>query len=146
VLDGLVQSLIVERLSRVDAVDLLAPPPPDVDTDALNAEVVALTSQLGQIADAYADQAVTLAQLTRATDRMKRRLSEVQRELASAVRGDPLAGLIGPDVDVEATWRRLDLGRQRSILDALMTVTVMPTGPTGPRFDPSSVQIAWKTS
>jgi site-specific DNA recombinase len=146
VLDELVEALIVERLSRADALELLVPPPPDVDTDALNAEVVALTSQMGQLADAYAEQQVTLAQLTRATDRMQKRLSEVQRELTSAVRGDPLAGLIGKDVDVAAAWRRLDLGRQRSVLDALMTVTVMPTGPTGSRFDPTSVQITWKTS
>ena len=42
-------------------------------------------------------------------------------------------------------WERLNLGRQRAILDALIVVTVLPQRPgrmpDGSRFDPHSIDI-----
>ena len=148
--DDYVEAILVERLSRPDAAVLLRPPPAHIDTDALHAEGVELSQRLDQLADAHADGDVTLSQLTRGSERMRVRLAEVQHVLADAVRGDPLAGLVGPDVDVLAAWRRLDLGRRRAVLDTVMVVTVLPwtgrRGPGGSRFDPDGVAIEWRTS
>lgn len=147
--DEYVEAVIVGRLNRPDAVALLQPPPAHIDTDALHAEAIELSQRLDQLADAHADGDVTLSQLTRGSERMRTKLGEVQQGLADAVRGDPLAGLVGPEVDVPAAWRRLDLGRRRTVLDVLMTASILPwtgrRGPDGSRFDPDGVAITWKT-
>ena len=80
---------------------------------------------------------------------MRARLAEAQAQIAAVEQTDPLAGLVGIP-DIEGAWRRLDLGRQRAVLDALMTVRVRPwsrrRGPDGARFDPDSIKIEWKAS
>ena len=45
--------------------------------------------------------------------------------------------------DRVAAWRALDLSARRTVIDALMTVTLLP-GRFG-KFDPATVQIEWKT-
>jgi hypothetical protein len=146
-LNDFVQAVIVERLRRPDAVELLRRPPVDVDMDALRATAIELAERLDQLAVAHADGQITLSQLTRGSDRMRTRLAEVQAQIAAVEQTDPLAGLVGIP-DVEGAWRRIDLGRQRAVLDALMTVTVHPwsrhRGPGGARFDPDSIGIEWR--
>ena len=40
-------------------------------------------------------------------------------------------------------WSAASLERKRAVLDELMTVTVLPSGP-GVRFSPEQVRITWK--
>lgn len=146
-LDEYVERIIVERLTRPDAVELLAADQDGADTTAMHAEALTLRQRLDQLADAHADGEVTLSQLTRSTARMRARLDAIDVELAAAAAGDPLAGLIGSESPA-AMWATLDIGRRRAVLDALMTVTVLPRtgkrGPNGQRFDPDGVRIEWK--
>lgn len=147
-LDDYVSRIVIERLTRADAADLLtAPPTAEEDIAALRAEAIGLRHRLEQLADAHADGEVTLAQLTRATARMRSRLDAIDTAVAAAVAVAPLAGLVDAP-DVAQTWQGLDVGRRRAVLDTLMTVTVLPAGPRrgpgGARFDPASVAIEWK--
>lgn len=57
--------------------------------------------------------------------RLQQRLDDIEARLRAAAGRDPLADIAGqPDAD--EIWQRLDLGRQRAILDALLVVTVLP--------------------
>jgi site-specific DNA recombinase len=42
-------------------------------------------------------------------------------------------------------WAGCDIGRRRAVLDALMTVTVLPIIRPGPGFNPETVRIEWRT-
>jgi hypothetical protein len=75
---------------------------------------------------------------------LQARLTAVEERQRAASGRDPLAGIAGR-ADAADVWERLDLGRQRAILDALLIVTVLPQRPgrmsDGSRFDTSAVRI-----
>lgn len=142
-LDAYVGGLVVERLGREDAAELRRPPVAGVDVDQLHAEAVELRRRLAELSGLYADGAVTAAQLTEGTSKLRRRLELAERAVAAAGHGDPVADLIGAE-DLAAVWAGLELGRRRAVLDALMTVTVLPVERRGARFDPGLIQVEWK--
>lgn len=146
-LDEYVGDVVVERLSRADAAQLLTAPATGVDTGSLHAEAVTVRQRLTQLADAFAEGAVTVGQLRGGTERLRERLATLEDSIGAAVAVDPLAGLVGVP-DPGTVWAGLDVGRRRAVLDALMTVTVLPRtgkwGPDGRRFDPDGVRIEWK--
>ncbi|GGM65006.1 serine recombinase [Longimycelium tulufanense] len=154
--DNVVERLIVARLQRRDAVDLVNASKADtVDATALHAEAMALSQRLEELSALFAEGAITAIQLKTGTDKLRARLQEIDAELASAGEADPLVGIIGAP-NVAEIWfgtkpdrsDGLSLGRRRAILDTLLTVTVLPTGvgrrPGGSYFDPNSLDIFWK--
>ena len=49
--------------------------------------------------------------------------------------------------DVRAAWEAASTDQRRAVIDALCTVTLLPSPRTGPRhFDPSTVRIDWKAA
>lgn len=52
---------------------------------------------------------------------------------------------VGTANDFEAVWKSLDMDRKRAVIDVLMTIRVHPPGKGTRRFDPSTVEVAWKT-
>jgi site-specific DNA recombinase len=140
--DRLVIRTVVERLSRADAVDLLAIPE-GPDTSELRIEGVTIAERLVDLADAFAEGEVNRAQLVSATEKLRTRQAEIEDKMSRAAMKSPLAAVVGAQ-DIQAVWDGLDLSRQRAIVDALMVVTIMPTK-RGPIFDPASVDISWKT-
>lgn len=141
-LDDVVIAAVVERLSRPDAVELLRSPVEEVDGQALREERQALEDRLTQLGK---DFATAPPEFTQAA------LAEIQTKLAEidAVLQDPGKAAIFEDVigakDVGAAFASLDLGRQRTIVDALMTITVNPVGKgTGAVFNPDAIDVVGK--
>lgn len=140
--DDLVARVVVGRLSRPDAIDLLA----DQDTpdlDRLRDEAAATRAQLDEAAALYADGGMTAGQLRIATDRLRDRLRHTERQMVASTRADVLADLAGA-ADVQARWAALSLARRRAVVAALVTVTILPSGRRGTAFDPELVRIEWK--
>jgi site-specific DNA recombinase len=154
-LDNLVEELIVRRLERPDAVDLLQRPADAVDVAALRAESLAVQRSLEMLDDDLDMNRITRARWLRRNERMNARLKEIEREIVAASAVDPLVDIVGVD-DVRALWfgtradrsDGLDLGRRRAILDTLVKVTVLPSSKGqkegGEYFDPESVDVYWK--
>ncbi|MCA1707415.1 MAG: recombinase family protein, partial [Actinobacteria bacterium] len=146
-LDELVVSTILERLARPDACELLVPPDVDVDVNAVRAEADVLRTRLDALAVKFAEGAVTASQLQAGTDRLRSRLVSIESAIADVVVPSPLDG-IAASVDPAAVWAQLDMPRRRGVLDALATVTVLPSPkgrrPDGGYFDPATVRINWK--
>jgi hypothetical protein len=142
-----VERVIVERLARPDAVELLRREPERVDTEPLHTEAVELGQRLEQLAEAFSDGAITVAQLRTGTERLQGRLAAVRADIAAATTIDPLVGLAGAP-DVAERWAGLDLKRKRAVLEVLMLVTVLPSNRrraiNGDRFNPESVRIEWR--
>lgn len=140
--DELVSAVLVARLSRPDAADLLSTGTSDVA--ALQEQEAGLLARLEGLAELYADGALTDEQVTLATARLRVRLDDV-RATVVAQRSHPLARKLADQDGVAAAWERLSVVERRQVVDLLVEVTLLPTGRTGKIFDPDSVQIDWKT-
>jgi DNA invertase Pin-like site-specific DNA recombinase len=152
VLDDFVERLIVARLSRPDAADLLISPAEAVDTTSLHTEATATRELLNQLDDDLDSDLITRDRWLRRNKKLLGRLDEIQVEITNAAMVDPLAGIVGAP-DVRKLWfgtkpdrsDGLDLGRRRAVLDALCTVTVLKAGhgrrPDGTYFDPEAIKI-----
>lgn len=148
--DAFVTAVVLKRLARPDAVELLQAP--GVDTAALHVEAAALRAQLDELAGMYARRVVTARQLETGTAALRRQLDAIDARLAEATRGSVFAGLVGA-ADVAAAWDRLDLDRRRAVVAELMTVVLLPARKGRPAgwkpgesyFDPETVRIKWQT-
>ncbi|MCA1702853.1 MAG: recombinase family protein, partial [Actinobacteria bacterium] len=157
-LDDYIERIIVARLQRLDATDVFTTPTDsDLDTTALHTEAAAIGQRLTDLSAAFADGAITLAQLRTGTDKLRTRLTDIDDTLTTAATVNPLIGLAGhphvTDIWYGTTPDRsdgLDLGRRRAVLAKLLTVTILPTSkgrrPDGSYFDPAGVHIEWTTS
>jgi hypothetical protein len=136
--------LIVERLSRDDAADLLLDDTrPDVD--ALRTEAQAIRARLDDIAAMLGEGELSREQARTANARARARLAAVEAELADAGRVDVLGDLVKAD-DVRALWDSSEFGRarQRAVVDTLLTIVLHPPGRGARRFDPATIETTWK--
>ncbi len=143
-LDQFVSALVVGRLSRPDAVELMTPVGNREDAEALRVEAVTLRRRLDDLASAFADGDLTRSQLTTGTERVRGRLAEVEAGMAAAARGSALGVFAG--ADPATVWDALAVDRRRAVVAELMTVTVLPSGRTGRTFDPEHVSIQWRNA
>lgn len=139
--DALVSGLVVRRLSRPDALRLIADTRPDADL--LHEKAAALRERLDVLAEHFADGALTPSQLRIATERIRASLAEVEGQMVSAARAPVLAGLVTAS-DVAAHWDGLDLDLRRAVISGLVDVTIRPAARRGPGFDPETIGIEWK--
>jgi len=143
-IDAYVEAVIISRLSRPDAVDLLAPERPEVDVAKLRAEVTAQRIKLQEAAQLFADDAIQAGQLAIITKAAEARIQALEEEITTATQQSPLVGLIGPD-DVAEKWDRLDILAQRVVLKALFERVTLEGVRRGQRaFDPESVTLEWR--
>ncbi|MFE7029480.1 recombinase family protein [Streptomyces sp. NPDC057621] len=143
--DDYVTDLIVERLSREDAVDLLLPGPQDLDVARLQLESDEITKRLADMATMFGAGKMTMAQFTEASDVARAQLDEVTAKLARASRTDPLVGLVGAP-DVRKAWTDLELDRKRAVLRSLLTVKILPVGRgknSGKAFHTEAIETNW---
>jgi DNA invertase Pin-like site-specific DNA recombinase len=140
--DDFVSAVVVERLSRPDAVGLLADDTrPDVG--AMREEAVALRTRLDALAVEFADGALTASQLRAATERLREKLADVEARMADAGRIDVLGPLVTAD-DVRAAWDGLSDARRRAVVDLLMVVRLHAPGRGARTFNPATVEIRWR--
>ncbi|MDN5726913.1 MAG: recombinase family protein, partial [Propionibacteriales bacterium] len=136
--DALVIDMVLERLSRDDAVELLTADSQPVDRSA---EAATLRSRLEEMASAYADGAFTMREWRTARDRVSAKLAEVEALMVADSSRLALAPIAGSD-DVPGVWAGMDIGQQRAVVQTLVAVTIMPTK-RGARFIPEDVRVEW---
>ena len=126
-MDKLVEKVVIEKLSRPDAADLITAPGKSIDIAGLRAELATCRARLEEIAADYDDDTITRTQFLTQTERRRAKMARIEEQLAEATEVSPLAPLIGA-ADVAAAWHGLTLGAQRAVLQALFTITVKPAG------------------
>lgn len=125
-LDDFVERLVVARLERPDAVDLLVDRErPDVD--ALRAERRRLEVSLRELGDDHDDGLVGRAEYQRRLKRLNARVAELDGKLQAGANVEPLRDLVGAS-NVRGAWDALPLGRKRAVLEALLTIEVHSVG------------------
>lgn len=146
VLDDFVVRLVLARLARSDAQDLLVPP--TVEQTPLLEEAAALRARLDEVARGWAAGVLSQSQLIAASQVMQARLDEVEALLATSSHRHALAGLLQAP-DIEQRWPDLTLDRRRAVVTALLEVTVLPRTRRGrlaggAYFDPQALKIRWR--
>lgn len=144
-LEAFVNDVVIDVLSRPDAVERLRPSAPEMDVAALRAGAAAIRQRLDDLAD---DLGLDERVLSRRTQALQARLDELEQQLADAGRGSVFSGLVDAP-DVAAAWAKMHLDRRRAVIDGLMTVVVHRAGkgrrrgwkPGESYFDPRSVEI-----
>lgn len=121
-IDAYVAQMIVERVSRGDAADLLVDHERP-DLAGLQAEAAGLRTRLEDAAAAFAEGEISRAQLRVATAKLRDRLEAVEASMTHTSRADVLADLVAAK-DKRAAWEGYDLDEQRAIVNALCLVTV----------------------
>lgn len=148
--DEVVELAMIERLSRPDAADLLAPPA--ADTAAVRAELAELAQRSDALAEAYAEGVVSLSQLKAANERAAGRRAALEARLPVPV-SPALAALVGA-VDVGAEWRGMGVDARRMVIDSLATVRLVPPGTKEHAYldwrrgiaNPDTVLVLWRGS
>ena len=105
--EDFIQKLVIARLSRADAADLVAIPEGGPDVGALREESAAIRTNMEEMAADRALGLITRAQMLAATERANMRLGEIESELEHAARENVLAPLIAAE-NAAAVWE--DLG------------------------------------
>ena len=138
--DELVAAVMEARLALPDVAALLDEG--DEEMAALRADAAAINAKIARAVRDYDDELIDAETLRTVKGRRTAELEAVQRRMAAAARTSTLSTLAASG-DRVAAWRALDLSARRTVIDALMTVTLLP-GRFG-RFDPNTVRIDWKT-
>jgi DNA invertase Pin-like site-specific DNA recombinase len=122
--DELVEAVILERLSRPDVRELLAPDR-RADVTGLHLRDSALAERLVELGRLYGDGTIDAPQLQAATASIRGQRERITAELAAASRGSVLAG-VADAPNPAKVWKGLDLSRRRAIVQTLLTVTILP--------------------
>lgn len=135
--DELVEAVVIARLSRPDALDALAE---DDHTDraAARAEVARLRAEMAEAQEALRAGRLSPLDMAAYREGWEPRLAEAEREATPAWLPSELAAVAGPDA--ARHWRDAPITTKRAVLDALVTVTILPTTARG-WFDPNSVRV-----
>ena len=141
--DELVEGVMVARLSRPDAADLLTnADSPDLQT--LRAKEHGIRERLDDLATGLEEGILTLGAVRRSSDRLQAELTAVQAAVRNATHADVLTPLVTA-TDVRATWDACDLQQKRAAIEALMTITLLKPEVGTREFDPETVSIEWRS-
>ncbi|KQR86508.1 recombinase family protein [Microbacterium sp. Leaf179] len=125
-LDDFVQRVVIARLSRPDAADLLEDRERH-DVEEIRAERRRLETAIRQAGDDEMDGLIDRAERVRLIRRANGRVAELDEKLRAGVDTSALADIVTAE-DVGAAWHALSLGKKRGVLEALATVVVFSVG------------------
>lgn len=134
--EELVNAVMVARLSRPDAATLFAPDD-DIDVDQLRRDRAVTQSKLDGLTRLFTDGVLTESSVRKQSAELQKTLNDIDTRLQAS--NDSIISDIASADDVEDAWASLDLERKRLVLDALMTVTILPTAGGRGGFRPESV-------
>lgn len=137
-LDPYVRGAVIGLLNDPEVRERMQPAA-TVDTAPLVAELNEKTASRERWLVAAAEDDEFGPDILRVTlRRIDARIAELRDLIATAQRPTVLDGLWGIDV---SGWEMLGLHRQRTVIGALMRITVYASGRRGPGFDPKTVKL-----
>jgi site-specific DNA recombinase len=139
--DSYVRKVTLARLARQDVIERLAKDRPE--RAELAKEARKLRRKLDQLAEDYAEDAMTRQQFRIATRETRDKLAVLDEKIAAAGRGNALSRFVGVD-DVAEVWAALDDVERREVISDLMEIRLLPPGRGVRTFRPETVDITWK--
>ncbi|AJC60173.1 recombinase family protein [Streptomyces sp. 769] len=130
-LDRYISDLVIARLSRPDAAELLADDSEKAEeAAALLAEAAEKRATLDETADKVAAGEMTVAMAARIEAKLLPEVEALEERARSLSTAPVLRGLIR--ADIAEVWPTLPIARQREVIKALMDVTLMPSSTQDP--------------
>ncbi|MBV9651363.1 MAG: recombinase family protein [Pseudonocardiales bacterium] len=143
-IDELITALVLARLSAPDAHLLLTPPGAQSATvERLAAQAAALRARNAGLTGLFAEGVITAAELKDARRTISDKLTQLAGQMAGAAAGSPLAGFADAE-NVTAAWQAATVSRRKTVVGALMTVTLLAPGRGPQAFNPANVRVEWK--
>jgi site-specific DNA recombinase len=141
-LDRFIKDLVMERLSRPDALELLAANVDDQDAVAAAREVDELQAALDEWYEAARRKEISPQGLAKIEPGMLADI-EAARARAQAVAVEPvLRSMIRPDL--AEVWEDFPIAARREVVSILLEIKVRPVGRGKRIFDPKRVAHSWK--
>jgi DNA invertase Pin-like site-specific DNA recombinase len=141
-IDELVLRTVETRLGLPDVLQAFSQ-----DTSALMLETATeaqlIEARLGIIENDYDEGVIDGRRYQAASEKLREQLAKVYAKQASIVGGNALADVLSAHNPAQA-FTGATLGVKRAVIDALMTVTLIPVKRGKKGFDPDSVVIEWK--
>jgi site-specific DNA recombinase len=140
--DKYIEEIVIERLRMPDLMALMTDEA-DVDLTALRDKARVLRGRLEGFTVSAAKGETTPEQLATITKVITGELVEIQDQIAASAKSGVLIDAVGDDA--ADRWSRYSLERKRAIIDALMTITVLPLG-RGRHlaFNPQGIVVNWR--
>ena len=138
--DAYIGALVVERLSRPDAVVALISGDADAVKEA-RAELDAINAKLAIAADQFAEDIITADQLRRVTEKLRIRVAECEAKISAEMPGPSIEDLAG--ADAEKRWADAPMDVKREVVSHLMNIRIMPSD-RKPGFNPEFIEVTWK--
>lgn len=125
-IDEYVERMVLARLAKLENLDKLLVPHDPGEVARIRAELATIAEQQQDMAKAFADGAVTLAQLTAANKRFAERTGALEARLPAPT--NPALQKLVSSTDLAMAWLELDQDTKRSVIDTLCTVEVLSGG------------------
>ncbi|MFC4372000.1 recombinase family protein [Citricoccus nitrophenolicus] len=141
--DELVTSVVLARLRQPDAlqaVNRAAGP----EAEELATRLRTLEQRLEGFYVQAGEGGLSPTGLARVEERINREIEDTRASLRAVA--TPNAITIPDPVALADTWDRQSLIHRREVIDALMTVEILPAKVGSQRFDPETIRIAWKSA
>lgn len=142
-LEQLVARNVVLRLERPDVLDLLVDGDDAAVRERAADEVVVLRARLDEHYSAAALGEISARALGAIEGQLLPRIEAAEALAARPALSPLLESMAGPRA--QARWEALTVDQKRELTRLLMTVRVLPVGKGHRVFDPSSVEIAWRS-
>ena len=142
--DRRIAELVIRRLDKPDAADLLRPPPrPGTDARKLRAEARRLRSVKRAKNRLHTEGLIDDAELAAELRRVRDKLDAIDAQLAVSDEVDPLPEFREGRPAAEV-WAGLGMPRRRAVVQTLTgSIVIMRAGRRGQRFDPETVKVTW---
>lgn len=133
-------------LQAMNDVDLASRRPDGGSHREASTEISDSEAQLTELAAAYADRVVSLAEWRVARDRIQERINAAQQHVGATVTGTAaLLPYAGRPEALRKAWPHLEISQRRSIAAAIIDhVTIAPALHGRNWFDPDRVNINWR--
>lgn len=130
--DEQVIATVAAWLSRDETLAALLASGEESERADLTSEQVTLRGRLTEVAESFADGALSRIQLEAATSKINARLDAIETELAGS-RRTAITGALARSADPAAEFRSAAIDRQRAVIRELVTVTILPVPKGSPR-------------
>jgi len=139
--DKLVTSVMLARLEREDAADLLASQGDEHTARDARERLAGVSARLLSAADLFAAGTIDADQLTRMTATLRAEKATLESQLAASL--PPAIPLDAIGAGARDWWEGATLDQRRALIAALVRVVVVPAGAGRRTFDPETIRFDW---
>jgi site-specific DNA recombinase len=143
--EDFVTAMVLARLEQPDLAELMAPSADDEgESRTAAAEAAELKARLEAFYDQAAAGGLSPAALTRIEARLLPQLADAEKRAQRSHSAPLLQAVAGPSA--ADRWQQLKIEQRREVIDLLCTVRILRGTPGARSFDPTTVDVQWKTA